>query len=308
MEFYINQPIDECDLWVVYQGLFRPESCRVSPGRTVFIGYEPPSLHKYEVGFLGQFSQVILCHSPCSHPGLVRRHQAQPWLAGIERHSTKNIHTGRSVRFTWDDFQLMELPVKDMFLSVLCSRKRLIPGHQARLQFLAMIQEALPERLDVFGYGFRPLTDKWDALSRYHYHLVLENSCIDHYWTEKLADAYLGWCVPIVWGCPNLADYFPSDSFVLLDPNDPVKAVQQVCATVARPPSEGQMHAVAEARRRILEEYNLFAELRRLAELPVKELPQKLRLKDEGLFRPGAWVRPLTRRLTDWWRFPERAS
>lgn len=300
----INQPVHACDAWVVYQGLFRPEETIVPPERLYFFGYEPPGLHNYHVGFLNQFSKVITCHPDVQHPGVIHRHQAQPWLAGITRHASENQHVGFGVQFQYEDFVRMAVPAKTRRLSAVCSRKVMVPGHQARLDFVESLRPEVGADCDIFGYGFQPIADKWDALAAYHYHLVLENSCVPDYWTEKVADAFLAWCVPLVWGCPNLADYFPADSFVALDPNDVAGSLAQVRQTISQPPSQKQLSAVAEARRHILEEYNLFPEILRMLAAAPAGVPQKIRLKDERLFLPGNRWRPLVRALTDRWRKP----
>ena len=76
--------------------------------------------------------------------------------------------------------------------------------------------QAFPGQIDLFGRGFKEIGDKADVIGPYRYHLVLENSACPHFWTEKLADAYLGYCLPIFSGCANVVDYFPPDSLVRL--------------------------------------------------------------------------------------------
>ncbi len=100
-------------------------------------------------------------------------------------------------------------PEKTMALSTICSNKQLTQGHKARLDFLEDLNQHLGSDFSMYGYGRTPVVDKWDALWPYHYHLVVENTCIKDYWSEKLADAFLAFCMPIVWGCTNLNDYFP---------------------------------------------------------------------------------------------------
>jgi hypothetical protein len=189
----------------------------------------------------------------------------------------------------------MAVPEKACRLSAVCSKKVMVPGHQARLDFVQALRQEMGKGMDVFGYGFKPIVDKWDALAPYEYHLALENSCLPDYWTEKVADAFLAWCVPIVWGCPNLVDYFPEDSFVALDPSDTAASLAKIKETISNPPSEKQKLAVSEARRRVLEEYNLVFEIRRLAESTPCGPAKRIRLKDERLFLPGGALRPLLR-------------
>ena len=79
-------------------------------------------------------------------------------------------------------------------------------------------------------YGRTPghiaLDDKTDALAPYRYSFALENHIETHHWTEKLADALLGLTLPFYAGCPNAVDYFPEESFIPIDMDDPDGAVR----------------------------------------------------------------------------------
>jgi hypothetical protein len=259
-------------------------------------------LHDYQKPFLAQFAKVVTCQREIRHPNPHYRHQAQPWLAGIQRQVSEDRSREFVPKLSHEDFARMRFPEKTRRLSVICSNKVMIPGHQARLDFVDLLRKADGKQIEVFSTDLSRWTDKWDILPSCHYHLVLENSCVRDYWSEKLADAFLAWCVPIVWGCPNLKDYFPEQSFVDLDPNDMAASVERVKETIAREPSEEQRAAVSEARRLVLEEYNLFSEIQRLIEAAPAEEPRRTRLKDERLFLPGASLRPLVRAVTDPWR------
>ena len=299
VEFVINQPVQECDAWVVYQGIYRPDETICPPDRVFLYTYEPPGLHDFEQGFLDQFAKIVTAQRQIQHSGVNYRHQAQPWLAGVTRDTTKNLHSSTEVNLNWEDFSRMPRPKKTKDLSVICSRKVHFSGHEQRLSFLDRLSSEMGDVLDLFGYGHNPLVDKWEALALYRFHLVLENSCVPDYWTEKLADAYLGYCLPIVWGCPNLSEYFPEKSYVQLDTEDPGRAVAQVRDALSKGIDDETRNAILEARRRVLEEYNLFAEIRRLVQATPGGEPRTVRLKDENLYRPGAWVRPVVRFFKD---------
>ena len=51
---------------------------------------------------------------------------------------------------------------------------------------------AFPEA-DWYGRGMCAIDEKANALFPYQYHLCIENHLAKHHWTEKLADAFLGW-------------------------------------------------------------------------------------------------------------------
>jgi hypothetical protein len=299
IQLVINQPVDVCDAWIVYQGLFRPETTTCPPENVILFTYEPPGLHTYQPGFLQQFSKVITCHRSIQHPGVIYRHQAQPWLAGLYRDGQDNIHRSDQLRFTFDDFATMVPPPKPRLLSVLCSNKVMTEGHRRRLDFVERLRQTLGDVVDVYGYGFCPLADKWDALAGYKYHIVLENSIVEDYWTEKLADAYLGYCFPIVAGCPNLERYFSPNAYLAIDINQPDTAIANIRQLLAKDPYAQALPELQTARSQVLYEYNLFAEILQLVKVQKPSAPQRIHLKDERLFLPGGWLKPWLRPLKD---------
>jgi hypothetical protein len=299
IQFLINQPVDSCDAWIIYQGLFRPETTCCPPENVILFTYEPPGLHQYQADFLNQFAKIVTCHRTIQHPGAIYRHQAQPWLAGLGRDSQQNLHRSNQVRFSFDDFAAMVPPAKPKSLSVLCSNKVMTEGHRRRLAFVEQLRQALGDTVDIYGYGFQPLSDKWDALAPYKYHIVLENSIVEDYWTEKLADAYLGYCFPIVSGCPNLERYFSQDAYLTIDINQPDVTIAKIRKLLAEDIYKQKIPSLQEARRQVLYEYNFFAEILSLVQPQTTYPPQKITLKDENLFLPGGWIKPWVRPLKD---------
>lgn len=95
---------------------------------------------------------------------------------------------------------------------------------------------------------------KLKGLLDYKYSIVLENSQQKNYWTEKLADAYLSWCVPLYWGCPNMFDYFPKNSYHLLDINNN-NSIEQIKEIIKQPID---IESLTKARNIILDEYNIW--------------------------------------------------
>jgi len=57
--FFINEKVDNCDYWVVYEGLMKEESVKCPRGNTIFICGEPNSVKKYNKKFLNQFGLVV---------------------------------------------------------------------------------------------------------------------------------------------------------------------------------------------------------------------------------------------------------
>jgi hypothetical protein len=252
-----NGPFDG---WVVYDSLPRPCAAGCDPQRTIFVTGEPASVHSYDPQFLAQFAAVISPHPALRHPRVFRQQPAVPWWAGvvIDYQPAKQ---ASAWRLDYDHFKAMTPGLKPKCLSVICSNKTLTAGHRERLRFLERLMEHFGSALDVFGHGLRPVTDKWDAIHPYRYHIVLENVRADHYWTEKLADNFLAGAFPFYCGCPNLGDYFPAGSYCAIDRHDPDAALAAISAAIAADVYESAVPLLAEARALVLDRYNLFPEI-----------------------------------------------
>ena len=168
-------------------------------------------------------------------------------------------------------------PAKSKLCSVICSNKAFTPLHRQRLAFAEKLRSAFGDRMDFFGRGFREIADKDEALADYRYHIALENSAIDHYWTEKLADPLLRGCFPIYWGAPNIESYFPADAMLTIDIARPDAALASIAALLETDADQRHRAALDEARRRVLWDHNLFAILDQLISRQAQH-PSQLRI------------------------------
>lgn len=55
------------------------------------------------------------------------------------------------------------------------------------------------------------------CFKEYEFHLAIENSRQNNYFTEKLMDCMLTKTVPIYWGAPNIAEYFDTRGMIILN-------------------------------------------------------------------------------------------
>ncbi len=275
-EFYINEHMDECDYWVVYTGLYDTEICRCPTGRTLFVTYEPSSVHTYNDSFLAQFDSIITCQRGIEHPDVFYTQQGQHWFAGID-------YPRLNVLRDYDEFKSVPLPEKTNVLSLISSAKDMTHEHRSRSKYIYQLIDHFGDRLHVYGPGFRPLRDKLDAIAPYRYHVVLENSAEPDYWSEKLADTYLGGAYPLYKGCPNLSDYFDPLSFTTIN-SDVRLAIDTIEKVIADDIYSSRVKAVAAARDLILDRYNLFAYISEYIEQRVDGeslLPVRRTLHDE---------------------------
>ena len=156
----------------------------------------------------------------------------------------------------YDYLKTCKIPDKTRHLSWITSNKRIFKGHQTRLKLLEQISQVID--FDLWGNGFKRIPDKWDGLAPYKYSLAIENYSGLHYWSEKLADCFLSYTMPIYYGCVNLCDYFPKESFIWIDINKPQEAIAIIEESIASNLWEKNLEAITYARELILDKYQLF--------------------------------------------------
>ncbi len=159
---------------------------------------------------------------------------------------------------TYDELILLSCPKKTKRISWITSNKRTFPGHKLRMDFFDHIVRRVDLKLDVFGYGINPVRDKWDGLAPYKYSLAVENSSSMHYWTEKVADCFLSYCLPFYSGCINLGDYFPKESYIEIDIKNVEKSVDIIKSAISSNQWKKRLGAIMEARELVLNKYQLF--------------------------------------------------
>lgn len=131
---------------------------------------------------------------------------------------------------TWvPEWQQLEI-CKGRDLSLIASAKRDHPGHKLRHRIAEHLQQQMPQA-EILGQGYQPFRAKSDGLAPYRYSVVIENVQEPNYFSEKLVDAILCETVPIYWGCPNIADYFPGEGMIVCKDQAEIEAaLQQVSA------------------------------------------------------------------------------
>ena len=111
--------------------------------------------------------------------------------------------------------------------------------------------------VDLYGRGIKPINDKYEVLKNAKYAIAYENFQNDYYWTEKIMDCYLSYTMPIYYGCHNIQDYFPKDSFIHLDPKD--KHIDLFLKEIVKSKKwEQNIDVITKARELVLNKYQLF--------------------------------------------------
>ena len=222
---------------------------------TLLVTGEPSSIKTYGNAFTRQFGYVLTSHVDWAlpHPGRIWSQPALQWFYGL----------GKQHAIPWDELHDTAPWDKPRILSTVCSSKQQKHTlHNRRYEFTVALGKLLPD-MDLYGHGVREMDDKAEALHDYRYHVAIENYRGAHHWTEKLADPFLGLSLPLYFGCPNAADYFPEQSFIPIDINDVEGAAKIIRSAIDNNEYDKRLPALLEARRRVLEDYNLFAVLGR---------------------------------------------
>jgi len=230
----------ECDYVIVLNYSPKLVKLLVPPENVWCLMQEPPNEYfKYRHKANKIYSRVFSQDPTLIGKRYVHTQPALPW------------HVDKSYDFL-KEWQPAKKPFK---LSCITSNKRDFQGQRRRMEFLEKVKSRLP--LDIFGKGINPIKDKWDALSPYRYSLVIENFKGPNYWSEKLADSFLAWTMPIYYGCTNIEDYFPKGSLVRFDINDP-GAIDKIREVISTDRWYKNREAIRQARELVLEKYQFF--------------------------------------------------
>ena len=62
----------------------------------------------------------------------------------------------------------------------------------------------------------KDITAKYVLFETFQFHLTIENSRQENYFTEKLIDCLVTKTIPIYYGCPNIGEYFDTTGWILL--------------------------------------------------------------------------------------------
>ncbi len=256
-QFVINDDTQNCDWWVVLEGITEEQHANCPKNRTIFVSGEPESVKKYDSAFLAQFEYVVTCQTNLQHPRKILYHQLMPWYIGKSYDELNNKNKKNA---------------KTKTLSIISSVKSSTKGHRERLKFIEKLTKHFGNEIDIFGRGFKEIEKKWDGIAPYRYTIVIENSFYPDYWTEKLADAYLAECYPLYYGCPNIGEYFAKDSITTIDIRKPDEAIRIIEKTIAEKNYELFLPKIQKAKQLVLDKYQIFSSLDKIiSELEKKE-------------------------------------
>lgn len=152
------------------------------------------------------------------------------------------------------------LDAKRHKMSIISSVVDELPGHRIRNELISLVLDKY-EFLQTHTYGRgreRELASKIDGLLQYEYSLAVENSRQDSYISEKFTDCLLAGAVPVYFGAPNIASFFPEGSFVNLSSTDSEEIVKRINSLTSAD-YRARVPAMEAAQHLIASKYNLIS-------------------------------------------------
>lgn len=259
VRFDFSGNTEACDVIFVYDGL-PTKVITAAAGYRVFVASEPRAIKAYDPRFLSQFDMVLTTDPQTVHPNFRLSQIGLPWLVG-------GWNSDGSIRqrgMCFDEFENWR-PAKTKLASIVSSNKAYAEGHRSRLTFVQRVREYFGNEIDFYGRGVNSFADKLEVLAPYRYHIAIENSTYNHYWTEKLSDPFLAMTYPIYYGAPNIIDYFPTGALTSINILDIEGAIGKIKKIIESDLAERAIPILEEARRLVLYENNLFAILAEVA-------------------------------------------
>lgn len=249
-KFEIDNECQECDYWVVWGNLKKPEKVKCRPDNVFYLTDESHEQRIFNQEFLNQFAAIFTPRNDVFHSNVIKTHDLGIW------HFKKK----------FDSIKSMELPLKQKVISAVSSDFTWLPGHKKRFAFINQLIGHYKDKIDFYGRGINPINDKVDALLPYQYSIAVENSYLEDYFTEKLFECFLTFTVPIYYGCPNLNDYFDERAFIRIDIQDLSTSIDIIDDVMNHDSYIDRLKYVKEARAVYLNEYHVFSALTRKIE------------------------------------------
>lgn len=248
-KFLLDDETREADFWVVRNKYIRqPTTCKVAPENTILMISEPQTVIRFPKKYCAQFGIVHSCQH-IEHEHFISAPAALPWFIDIDG----------NFAVSYGSLNTELLPQKTKLISLIVSDKAFTHGHRERIKFAIKLKEYFGDKIDIFGRGIREIDDKWMAIAPYKYHVAIENSSAQDYWTEKLSDCFLAGTYPLYFGCQNVTDYFPSQSLTQIDIHNAETAIVQIEQIMNSQTYEHNLDALIQAKRLCLDKYNIFS-------------------------------------------------
>lgn len=113
-----------------------------------------------------------------------------------------------------DYFNNFKLDDKKFKLSFIKSTNKWLPGHKLR----DIVSPYLEKKYEYdILYPKQRIENKIKLFTDSMFHLSIENSQQENYFTEKIIDCFMSYTIPIYWGCPNIGNFFELNGMIIVN-------------------------------------------------------------------------------------------
>tara|TARA_R100000322_G_scaffold122976_1_gene80095 strand:- start:1906 stop:3381 length:1476 start_codon:yes stop_codon:yes gene_type:complete len=110
---------------------------------------------------------------------------------------------------------------KSKSVNMLFSNKTTTSGHRLRHEIANTIDE-----IDLFGSGCnKPFDSKEEVLAPYMFSIVIENTKLDNYFSEKILDCFATGTIPIYWGSSSVCKNFNCNGILMFNTIDQLREI-----------------------------------------------------------------------------------
>ena len=200
------------------------------------------------------------------------------WVKGYQHYDRPMNHWHSLI--TYREFKQMDFPEKTKDLCWVTTSHgdkntpegiQITEGQRLRMQFLKKFLVKHPNKMYLYGrnlgdyismqdfrYCGGELTDLWDGIRDYRYSIAFETSWQSGYFC-KLIDPILAGCMPIYWGCPDLENFLPKNSFIRVDLRKDLDSIcDEVMEIVKSDYREQNLDELEAAKELLLDKWNLW--------------------------------------------------
>jgi len=246
--------------------------------RRILFLMEPPMIEQYGLDYVKQFGVLVSPYIIDGYPGrTILDNTCLGWHVGVSLDKFKKL----------PDVENYPIPDKTKIISVVASvskKKRF--GHRKRVAFLSALLSRYGGEIDYYGHGFNPVQDKLEAIAPYKYHISIENCNLTNYWTEKLADAWVGWSLPIYCGDPSILRKVPDPLGIeVIDISDPASAIRHIDYILSNDIYSSRIAAIAACRKWVIQKANVYARVCEIIESSEEAVLKKPRLEQGDVIR-----------------------
>jgi hypothetical protein len=179
--------------------------------------YEELLINPYNILVIQEPNQLFKLHDWAiqnSHLFSVILTWSQPILDSCE--NSILLSFGTTFLHSKDKYKELASIKKEFEVSFLCGIKNRIEGQQLRQRIYK--KKDLINIPNKWYYTLEGPKDPCYETSMFH--ICVENSKNQNYFTEKIVDALITKTIPLYYGCPNIEDYFDKRGFFTFDTED----------------------------------------------------------------------------------------